>query len=164
MRISMIVAASENNVIGKNNELPWHLPLDLKFFKTTTKGHAVIMGRKTIESLGKPLPHRTNIVITHQKDYQCEGAIVVPSPEKAVELAKTLDNNEAFIIGGGEIFKLMLPLADRVYLTRVHAQVDGDAHFPVLPSSDWELTSEEPHPKDEKHQFAFTFRVFDRKK
>ena len=120
MRISMIVAAAENNVIGIDNKLPWHLPADMQFFKRTTNGHPIIMGRKSYEALGKPLPNRTNIVITRQTDYKPEGTIVVSSPEEALETAVEYNKEEIFIIGGGNIYQTMLSLANRVYLTRIH--------------------------------------------
>jgi len=163
MRVSMVVAASENNVIGKDNKLPWNLPKDMKYFKNLTNGHPIIMGRKTLEALGKPLPNRTNIVITRQANYLPAGVLVAATPEKALELAFQHEINEAFIIGGGEIFHLMLPLTNRVYLTRVHAIVDGDAYFPVLSPDDWRLVSEEKHEADDKHLYSFSFEVFDRK-
>ena len=164
MRISMVVAAAENNVIGKDNKLPWHLPKDLKFFKKVTDGHPIIMGRKTLEALGRLLPNRTHIVITRQEGFSPPGVLVAPSPEKALQLAAEHDKNEVFIIGGGEIFHIMLPLTDRVYLTRVHAVIEGDAHFPELPPAEWRLVSAEYHYADEKHKYDFTFQIFDRVK
>ena len=163
MRISMIVAAAENNVIGIDNKLPWHLPADMQFFKRTTNGHPIIMGRKSYEALGKPLPNRTNIVITRQTDYKPEGTIVVSSPEEALETAVEYNKEEIFIIGGGNIYQTMLSLANRVYLTRIHTEVEGDAYFPELPAYEWELTQAERHEADEKHKYAFTFQTWDRK-
>ena len=163
MIVSVIVAASENNVIGRNNQLPWNLPADLKYFKQTTMGKPIIMGRKTFESLGRPLPGRPNIVITRQADYSREGLIVTASLQEALNAAKAFDSGEVFITGGSEIFAQALPiLVQRVYLTRVHAHVEGDAFFPVLPKEQWKLASSDPHPADEKHAYAFTFEVWER--
>lgn len=163
MLVSVIVAASENNVIGRENQLPWHLPADLKYFKQTTMGKPVIMGRKTFESVGRPLPGRPNIVITRQPDYSREGIIVTASLEAALEAARTFNTGEVFVTGGSEIFKQALPLlVQRVYLTRVHADVEGDAYFPVLSPEQWKLVSSDAHPADEKHAYAFTFEVWER--
>lgn len=163
MIVSVIVAASENNVIGRDNQLPWHLPADLKYFKQTTMGKPIIMGRKTFESVGRPLPGRPNIVITRQKDYSREGLIVTSSLQEALDAAKGFDTNEVFITGGSEIFAQALPLlVQRVCLTRIHANVDGDAFFPVLAKEQWKLVSSDLHPADEKHAYAFTFEVWER--
>lgn len=163
MLVSIIVAASENNVIGRHNQLPWHLPADLKYFKQTTIGKPIIMGRKTYESVGRPLPGRPNIVVTHQPDYAPEGIIVRSSLESALDAARTFDTAEIFITGGSEIFKQALPsLVQRVYLTRVHATMEGDAFFPQLDSREWKLVSSDPRPADEKHAYAFTFEVWER--
>ena len=158
--ISMIVAADENNVIGKDNQLIWHLPDDLKFFKQKTSGHCIIMGRHTFESVGKPLPKRTNIIITRDKNYAAEGCNVVHSLEDALELAKEDDN--PFIVGGEQIYRLALPMADQVYLTRVHHEFDGDRHFPEL-GYDWIETESIPHTTDEKHAYAFTFKTYEKR-
>jgi dihydrofolate reductase len=160
----MIVAAGENNVIGKNNDLPWKLPKDMRYFKQTTSGHPVIMGRKTLDSLGKPLPNRTNIVITRSKELPFEGIHIASTPQEALKQAAKEPNDEVFIIGGGEIFTQTLAITDRVYLTRVHATFNGDAFFPELPDNEWQLTSADPHEPDEKHAYSFTFEVWDRKK
>jgi dihydrofolate reductase len=163
MIVSVIVAASENNVIGRDNQLPWHLPADLKYFKQTTIGKPIIMGRKTFESVGKPLPGRPNIVITRQPDYSREGLIVTASVQEALDAAKAFDSDEVFITGGSQIIAQALPsLVQRVYLTRVHADVQGDAFFPVLAKDHWKLVSSEPHPADEKHKHAFTFEVWEK--
>ena len=133
MNISIIVAVDENFLIGSNNNLPWHLPADMKFFKEKTTGHCVITGRKNYESIPekfRPLPNRTNIVITRQKSYIAEGAIVVTSIEDAIEGAKQTNDEEIFIIGGGEIFKLALHLVNKIYLTVIHDKFDGDVYFP----------------------------------
>lgn len=155
--ISMIVAADENNVIGKDNQLIWHLPDDLKFFKQKTSGHCIIMGRHTFESVGKPLPRRTNIIITRDKNYTAEGCKVVHSLEDALELAKEDDN--PFIVGGEQIYRLALPIADEVFLTRVHAEFEGDRHFPEL-GDEWKEVESEFHPTDEKHEHSFTFKTY----
>lgn len=155
--ISMIVAAAENNVIGKDNQLIWHLPDDLRFFKQKTSGHCIIMGRHTFESVGKPLPKRTNIIITRDKNYTIEGCHVVHSLEDALELAKEDEN--PFIVGGEQIYRLALPIADEVFLTRVHAEFEGDRHFPELDDT-WIETATEFHPADEKHEHSFTFKTY----
>ncbi|WP_298734170.1 dihydrofolate reductase [uncultured Chitinophaga sp.] len=163
MIVSAIVAAAENNAIGRDNQLPWRLPADLKYFKQTTMGKPIIMGRKTFESLGKPLPGRPNIVITRQADYAREGLIVTASLQEALDAASTFDTDEVFITGGAEIFAQALPsLIQRVYLTRVHANVEGDTFFPVLAKEEWQLVSSQLHPADEKHAYAFTFEVWEK--
>ena len=163
MILSQVVAAADNNAIGKNNQLLWTLPNDSKFFKNTTWGMPVIMGRKTFESLGKPLTGRTNIVITRQQDWQPEGAFVVHDLKGAVTVAAKTDAKEAFIIGGGEIYKQTLPLTQRVYLTRVHTTIDADAYFPEMNFADWELLSQLDFTPDEKHAYAYSFQVWQRK-
>lgn len=163
MIISFAVAASENNVIGKNNQLLWSLPNDMKFFKNTTWGFPVIMGRKTYESLGKPLAGRTNIVITRQADWKADGTIVVSSLEEALKAAAATDAREAFVIGGGEIFKQALPIADKIVLTRVHTVIDGDAFFPELSPADWEMEWHQDFEADEKHAYAYSFQIWRRR-
>ncbi|ULQ56856.1 dihydrofolate reductase [Flavihumibacter rivuli] len=163
MIISIVVAVSENQVIGKDNQLLWHLPNDMKFFKNTTWAMPVIMGRKTFESLGKPLNGRTNIVITSNADYRPEGVFVVNSLEAALEVAAKTDALEAFVIGGGEIYRQFLPLTHKVYLTRVHTAIDGDTFFPELPEAEWVLHSRLDFPADQKHAHAYSFLVYDRK-
>jgi dihydrofolate reductase len=157
MKVSLIVAVAENGVIGKNNELPWRLSADLKHFKQITTGHHIIMGRKTFESIGKPLPNRISIIITRQADYTQAGCLVANSIEQAVELAKQNEETEAFIIGGGQIYDSSLELADEIYFTRVHAEIDGDAFFPKLDSEKWIEISREKHDADEKNQFDYSF-------
>ena len=162
MIISLIVAAATNNGIGKNNQLLWHLPKDLQIFKKITWAMPVIMGRKTFESLsGKPLPGRLNIVITRQKDWKPEGVVVVNSLNDALFVAESADYKEVFVAGGGEIYKETLPIAHKVYLTRVQAEPDADTFFPEL-SNDWQLVFDEPYPADTKHLFAFTFQRWER--
>lgn len=160
--ISAIAAASENHVIGGNNELLWHLPEDFKYFKKVTLGHPVIMGRKTYESMGKPLPKRENIVITSRENYQAPGCKVFQSLEKAIDYARQIEQEEIFIIGGGEIYRQSLPLLDKIYLTRVHTIVEGDTYFPEIDPREWRLTEKFLHPEDEKHAYAFTFEVYKR--
>lgn len=156
----MIVAAAENNAIGKDNKLPWHLPDDLKHFKNTTKGHHIIMGRKTFESNGRPLPKRTNVIITRDKNFTAEGCIIAHSLEEALEIAE--NDQESFIIGGGTIYKKAMPFADRIYLTRVHTEIEGDTFFPEIDQKEWEVKSREYHQKDEKHNYPFSIIVLER--
>jgi len=161
--ISFIVAAAENNVIGKDNQLPWHLPNDMKYFKNQTWGMTVIMGRKSLESLGKPLQGRKNIVVTRNKDWKREGAEVAHSIDEAIELAKKTGANEIFIIGGAEIFKAAMPVADRIYLTRIHHKFEGDAYFPEVEESQWQLVQSRFCNADDKNQYPHTFQVWERK-
>lgn len=160
--ITMIAAAAENNALGKDNDLVWHLPDDFKRFKELTTGHHIIMGRKTFESFPKPLPNRTHVVITRKKNYKKEGAVVVNSLEEALELAK--EDRQPYIIGGGEIYRLALPEADRIELTRVHGTFEADAFFPEIDENNWKLVSSTFHPKDERHQYAFTYLTYERAK
>lgn len=153
--VCIIVAAAENNAIGKDNQLLWHLPDDMKFFKQTTSGFTVIMGRKTFESFGKPLRNRRNIVITRQADYHAKGTETVHSLEAALE--RCSEEDRVFIIGGAEIYRQALPLTDELYLTRVHAAPEGDTYFPEVDLHSWELRWQEAHPADERHAHAFTF-------
>jgi dihydrofolate reductase len=139
--ISLIVAASTNNAIGKNNQLLWHLPKDLKFFKNKTWGMVVIMGRKTYESVDKPLPGRINIVITTKTDWKAEGVWVAKNLDDALAQAETTNCKEIFVIGGGEIYKQVMPKADRIYMTRVHTQLEGDTYFPAIDEAEWKLIS-----------------------
>jgi dihydrofolate reductase len=158
----MIAAVAENNALGKNNDLLWHLPLDFKRFKEITSGHHIIMGRKTFESFPKPLPNRTHIVISRQENYNPEGCIVVENLEKAIAVCPK--NETLFIIGGGEIYTQSIHLADQLDITRVHHSFDADVYFPEIDPQIWELTSEIFNPKDEKHLFDYTFQTFVRKK
>jgi dihydrofolate reductase len=159
--IIMIAAAAENNALGKDNDLLWHLPDDFKRFKQLTSGHHIIMGRKTFESFPKPLPNRIHIVITKQKDYHPEGCIVVGSMEEA--LSKVPANEDTYIIGGGQIYELGMAFADKIDLTRVHSRFEADAFFPELNPHLWKMTQDEFHPKDERHQYDFSFQTFVRK-
>ena len=164
MKVSLIVAVAENGVIGKDNDLIWDLPKDMRFFKETTLGHYVIMGRKNYESIPerfRPLPNRTNVVITRQSDYQAEGCVVVNSLENALELAQHNGDDEPFIIGGGQIYKLALErnLVDKIYLTKVHYSFEGDTFFPEL-SAEWKEIDRIDHQADEKNNYNFSFIIY----
>ena len=161
--ISLLLAADENNVIGKDNALPWHLPNDLKYFKNLTWGMPVLMGRKTYESIGKPLPGRRNIVITRNQDFKADGVDVVRSIESAIGVANDSDIKEIFIIGGAEIFNTILPKANRVYLTRIHHRFDGDVFFPPLQETQWKLVKQRYCDAEEKNIYPHTFQVWERK-
>lgn len=164
MKISLIVAKARNNVIGKNNQLVWKLSGDLQHFKRTTLGHHVIMGRKTFESMGKPLPGRTSIVITRNKDYQVPSPHhVVHSLDEALKIVEEKGLEQSFILGGAEIFKQALPLTDEMIITEVNATPDGDTFFPSVDYSAWVKVSEENHPKDEKNEYNYTFVIYHRK-
>lgn len=156
-QISIIVAIDENKAIGKDNQLLWHLPNDLKFFKKTTSGHPIIMGRKTYDSIGKPLPNRKNIVITRNKDLKIEGAEIYTSLAEALKDLE--EENEVFVIGGAEIYNQALPLSDKIYLTQVHHKFDADTYLNSLNLSDWEVTEKEDHFKDEKHLYDYSFMI-----
>lgn len=157
MHISLIVAVAQNGVIGHENQLIWHLPYDLKQFKRLTTGHPIIMGRKTFESIGKPLPNRTSIVITRSKNWCFEGVVVVNSVEEAIEAARQTGTDEAFVIGGAEIYRLTLPIANKIYLTEVKADFEGDAYFVIPHLEEWQELSRVVHSTDEKHTVAFDF-------
>ena len=161
--ISIIVAASENNAIGKSNAMLWHLPEDLKFFKNTTWGMPIIMGRKTFEAVGKPLPGRTNIIVTSNKDWSAENTITTTNIDDAIKVANDTNSKEIFITGGGEIYRQTLPIADKVYLTRVHTTIDGDAFFPEMDLNTWEIDFEKHVKSDEKNKFDMTFQTWKRK-
>ena len=161
MRLSIIAALSSNNVIGRNNELPWHLSTDLKRLKALTMGHHMIMGRKTYDSIGRPLPGRRFVVITRDPNFSVEGVQVAHSLEEAIQLAA--GDEEPFIAGGAQIFELALHRADRMYLTRVHAEVEGDTFFPDFDDvSEWQLTDSEHFEADEKNDYPFSFLTYDR--
>jgi dihydrofolate reductase len=160
--VTIIVAAGENDAIGKDNQLIWHLSADLKRFKTLTSGHCIIMGRKTFESFPKPLPNRTHIVISRQPNYKVPaGVIVVNNLDDALDAAK--NDTQPFIIGGGEIYKQAMAFANKIELTRVHASFDADTFFPKIDSSIWKETQKSYHPKDENHEYAFTFFSYERR-
>ena len=160
--IAIVVAAAENNVIGKDNGLIWHLPADLRHFKQITMGHPILMGRKTYESIGKPLPGRTSVLVTTQADYKAEGCIVAHNVQEALEQANRLDQ-DVYIIGGANLYEQTLPLTDTVYLTRVHHAFDGDAYFPELKEAEWEVTAQEHHEPDEKHKYSYSFLTLKRR-
>jgi dihydrofolate reductase len=163
--ISIIAAVSRNLVIGKNNDLPWHLPDDMKFFMNTTKGHHCIMGRKNYDSIPakfKPLPNRTNIVVTRQKNFQAPGCTVVNDIHDGLAIAIGEDETEAFIIGGAEIYRQAMDITDRMYLTEIQATIEGDTFFPHVDKSWWREVKREHHPADEKHKFAFDFVIYEK--
>ena len=162
MKISLVVAAASNNGIGKGGTMPWHLPNDLKHFKNVTWGMPVVMGRKTFDSLGKPLPGRKNIVITRQPDWKAEGAVAVKSMDDALFLVKETDALEAMIIGGGEIFKMMFEKANRIYMTRVEAEPEADTFFPSIDHKQWTLVSIKNHEADEKNSFNHSFQIWEK--
>ncbi|EKD77260.1 MAG: dihydrofolate reductase [uncultured bacterium] len=159
MKISIIVAKSKNNVIGKNNQLPWYLPADLHHFKSITMGKPIIMGRKTAESIGKPLPGRRNIIITRDKNFHANGCDVVHSIDDALNAVKT--EKEVMIIGGANLYSQFLPRADCIYMTIIDAELEGDIFFPEL-NSEWKLTSEEKFSGDEKNKYAYRFLIYRR--
>ncbi len=158
----MIVAVSSNGVIGRDGDLPWHLPADLRHFKNTTMGHHLIIGRRTWIEVGKPLPGRTMVVVTRSRSFSADGVAVVHSVEDALKIAR--DDDEPFIGGGSQIYRIALArkLVDRIYLTRIHAEVEGDTHFPDLDANQWELVSEDHHEADEKNEFAYSFLRYQR--
>ena len=163
----MIAAMGTNRVIGKDNDIPWHLPDDFQYFKDTTNGHTVIMGRKNWESLPdpfRPLPKRTNIVITRQSDYSADGAQVVRSLDEALKLAKETNDSEVFIIGGGEIYRQSLEIANQIYLTEIDGDFDGQTTFPTFDMSEWKEVSREHHPIDDKHAYSFDFVIYQKTK
>lgn len=162
MNITLVVAASENNAIGKDNRLLWHLPKDMRFFKNTTWAMPVLMGRKTFESMGsRLLPGRMNIIITNQQGLKIEGAHVVNNIATGIEIAKTNNYNELMVIGGGQIYELALPIANKIWFTRVHTHIEGDTYFPTLDKT-WNLSSVESHQADEKHLYSFDFECWQR--
>ena len=163
MKLSLIAALASNNVIGRDNGLPWCLSTDLKRLKALTMGHHFIMGRKTWESVGRPLPGRTIVVITRRDDFNADGVTVVHTLEDAIQVAEAAGDSEAFIAGGAEIFALSIHRADRMYLTRVHADVEGDTYFPEFDDvTEWQLTDSEHFEADEKNDYPFSFLTYDR--
>jgi dihydrofolate reductase len=165
MTIALIAALTRNRVIGLNNDLPWHLPDDMKYFMQTTKGHHVIMGRKNYDSLPekfRPLPNRTNIVVTRQKDLALPGCSVVNNMAEAISLAKIGGEMELFIIGGAAIYELGMPLANKLYLTEIDAELEGDTLFPEFNKVEWTEISRQHHPADERHAYAFDFVIYER--
>ena len=162
MILSLVVATDENNVIGKDNKLPWHLPNDLRYFKNLTWGMPILMGRKTFESIGKPLPGRKSIVITRDQDWNYEGVEVVHNIDDAIDKAKEYDVKEIFVIGGAEIFNTSFSSATRIYLTRIHHNFEGDVYFPELNNEDWNLIQNKPCMADDKNAYAHSFQVWEK--
>lgn len=166
MKLSLVWAMAQNRVIGRNNNLPWYLPEDLKYFKRITMGKPIIMGRKTFDSIGKPLPGRANIVITRNPDFAIEGVKVVNSLDAAITLCKSIGEidgvDEAMVIGGAQIYKLALPSADRLYLTEVHSEVEGDAYFPEFDRSAWNVTAREDFEASDPNPYNYSFLVLDK--
>ncbi len=163
MKISLVVAASDNNAIGKDNQLLWHLPKDMRFFKNTTWGLPILMGRKTFESLGsKTLPGRVNLILSNQDNITLNGATLVKTMEAAIAIAAKQDYKELMIIGGGQVYEMALPFASTVYLTRVHTHIEGDTYFPEL-GKEWVKTNSESHEADQKHAFPFEVERWERK-
>lgn len=160
--ISFVVAMDNNRVIGKDNDLPWHLPEDLKFFKRVTMGHPIVMGRKTHESIGRVLPGRENIIVTRDKYYLSDGCTVLHSINEVKDLARE-NGEEIFVIGGAEIFKELFTMADRLYITHIDEEFEGDTYFPLFSENDWELVSNERGIKDEKNPYIYSFKVYDKK-
>jgi len=159
MTITLIAAVAENNALGKDNKMIWHLPDDFKHFKTRTSGHHIIMGRKTFESFPSPLPNRTSVIITRQADYKADGCIIAGSLDEALNACP--QDEEVFVIGGGEIYNQSISRADKLDITRVHAEFpDADAYFPQIDESKWKLSEAVFHPKDEKHAYEMTFQVY----
>ncbi|GAA4410415.1 type 3 dihydrofolate reductase [Nibrella viscosa] len=169
MKISLIAAVAQNGVIGQSNpdggpDMPWHLPDDFRFFKQKTSHHPVIMGRRTLQALGKPLPNRTNIVITRSNDFQADGCVVVHSLDDALAEARQVEQNEIFIIGGGEIYNMAMPAATTLYLTEIDKAFEGDTRFPEFDKSAWEEVERRHHPADDRHEAAFDFVTYERRR
>ena len=165
MIISLIAALAQNHTIGKNNDLPWHLPDDMKYFMQTTKGHHCIMGRKNYQSIPekfRPLPNRTNIVVTRQTNFAAPGCIVVNSIDAGINIARKNGEAEVFIIGVAEIYNSSMKQADRLYLTEIQGQIEGDTHFPEFNQTEWSEVSREHHGTDERHDYAFDFVIYER--
>lgn len=162
MKISLICATSANNVIGVENKLPWKLPADLRHFKELTQNHTIIMGRKTYESVGKPLPNRENIIVTQQENYRPRGCQVVHSVEEALEKCRESGEREVFVIGGASIYRQALPQADRIYLTRIHKNFPGDTFF-QFNQADWKETSRQPFPADAANPYPYSFFTYERR-
>jgi dihydrofolate reductase len=165
MHITIVVAASENDVIGAEGGIPWRLPDDQRYFKQLTLGQCIVMGRGTHESIGRLLPGRETVIVSRNPDYAVEGATVAGSFEEALEQARREGRGEIFVVGGAELYRRSLPLADRLHLTRVHAEIAGDAHFPdldALEQSGWKLAEETPHAADERHAHSFTIQRWER--
>lgn len=162
-RISAILAMSENRVIGNHNQLPWRLPADLRHFKAITSGHPILMGRKTFESIGRPLPNRLNIILTRDKRYLAEGCEVVSSIEDAMKRAEATGSEEIFIIGGAEIYRQLLPQTECIYMTLIHHPFEGDAFFPPLEEDEWKAVEEEHHEPEGENHYAYSFIKYQRR-
>ena len=163
MTVSAIAAAGLNHVIGDGDDIPWRVPDDMKYFKRTTLNHHVIMGRKTFDTMGRPLPKRTNIILTRDMMFTGTGLLVAHSVEEALTMAYDNDEEEVFIIGGGEIYRQSMKFWDKVYLTRIMAEPAGEVRFPELPREEWQLISSDPHQADERNEHAYTFEVYTKK-
>lgn len=159
--ISFIVAMDKNRVIGKDNQLPWHLPADLKYFKKITMGHPIVMGRKTHESIGKPLPGRENIIVTRNNTYTADGCIVIHSMDELLQLKERA--GEVFVIGGAELFHTLFPYADRLYITQIEHEFEGDTYFPQYKEEDWRLVSSVKGIKDESNPYDYFFNLYERR-
>ena len=163
MIFSIIAAVSDNNVIGKNNDLVWHMPADMKYFKQTTTGHWVIMGRKTFESFGKPLPNRTHIIITRDQNYIYPGVFVVHSIDEAFKKVQESSDEEAFVLGGAEIYKQCINEVDRLYITEIKETFDGDTFFPKIDKNIWKEVSRQDFAPDEKNKYPYAFVIYEKK-
>ncbi len=163
MIISLIAAKSDNNVIGKNNDLPWHLSADMHYFKKTTTNHHIIMGRKTFESMkSRPLPNRTNIIISRNPNYDVPlGCILLPNVKEALKIAKENGEKEVFIVGGAQIYRQAIPFVDRMYITEIHSNFEGDTFFPEYEKKDWKEIQSEYHKSDDKNSYPYTFKVYE---
>lgn len=157
--LSLIWAMGHNQVIGIDNKMPWHLPAELTYFRKVTTGHPIIMGRRTFESIGRPLPGRTNIILTRDQSFTAEGTVVLHSLEQVLQ---QYGDSGAFVIGGTQIYEQFLPVAERLYITMIDQEFEGDTFFPEIDWSEWRLVNEEPGVKDEKNPYSYSFKVFDR--
>ena len=162
MKVSLIAAVAQNGVIGRDGDLPWKLPADLRRFRELTTGHHIIMGRKTHASIGRALPQRTNLVLSRRAGYEAPGCTILRSLEAALENAREAAESEVFVIGGAAVYRMALPRADRIYLTEVEAEIDGDVHFPDFEGSKWRTLSSDRHEADEQHLYAFAMKVLER--
>ena len=162
MKISIIVAVAENNVIGKRNSLPWYLPADLKHFKEITLGHHILMGQNTYASIGKPLSERITIILSKNPNYKQVGCIVANTPKDAMKIAEKSGEKELMVCGGGQVYKTFLPLADKIYMTKIHHQFEGDIFFPELNMKSWKVSTKESHGSDDKNPFAYDFLILEK--
>ena len=162
MTISCIVAKAKNNVIGKDNKMPWHISDDLKYFKKITSGHTIILGRKNFESIGRALPNRTNIILTRNKKFKCSGCVIKTSIEQALKYAYETGEDEVFIIGGGQIYNQTIDYWDKLYITEIDAEPEGDVFFPAIDKNDWKLISKECFKKSDINDFDFCFNIYER--